>query len=68
MILEAIVEPRLRGCDTAADKEQAATGKGRSDRFRYRTGMGVDQQEKRVDDITGTDHSQNLTALPGTPR
>src|SRR5258708_10699425 len=68
MILEALGESGFRQHHIASNGEQTAGGECRADRRRYRTGAGVDEQDEGINDITGSDHSLNLTALPGAAR
>src|SRR4029077_9800017 len=44
-------------------RKQAAAGKGGTDNRRDRADLGVDQQQKAIDDIADSDHSLDLTAL-----
>ena len=68
MILEALGEPGLGQRHIASHREEAAEGECRTDRRRNRPRLGVDQQDQGVDEVAGSDHSLNLTALPGAER
>src|SRR5262249_2931508 len=50
------------------DREKAANGKGRSDRPRDGTGIGVEREDQAVEHVARCDHSLNLASLAGTTR
>jgi hypothetical protein len=63
VIFEAFVEPRLGQHDISGDGDQTAGGECRADGRRRGAGIGVDEQDNRIEDIADTDHSLHLPAL-----